>query len=254
MDRSSGARVVLGRPSHPCRRVLSLRESDRRRAARRHDASRAGRSAQRRCGAELGPQLLSPAAVLRERRTTRSQRARRCSGTTSRCRDSRRATAAISSCCGCASRTIPTPGRSRTGPPGILPILKWAKAQGAVVGFAHSGNRAAGSDVANCRITRCRRSTASARTSTSWMSRMTPWTSSPPPTRPSCIELNIWYHTLNCGFRTRISGETDFPCITDAPRRRGPFLRSSAADADLRRVVRRCARRAVRTCPTASAI
>lgn len=27
-------------------------------------------------------------------------------------------------------------------------------------------------------------------------------------------ELNIWYHTLNCGFRTRVSGETDFPCIT----------------------------------------
>ena len=30
---------------------------------------------------------------------------------------------------------------------------------------------------------------------------------------PSVWELNIWYHTLNCGFRTRISGETDFPCI-----------------------------------------
>jgi hypothetical protein len=28
-------------------------------------------------------------------------------------------------------------------------------------------------------------------------------------------ELNIWYHTLNVGFRTRISGETDFPCIYD---------------------------------------
>ena len=28
-------------------------------------------------------------------------------------------------------------------------------------------------------------------------------------------ELNIWYHTLNVGFRTRISGETDFPCLTD---------------------------------------
>ncbi|HXJ55917.1 MAG TPA: CehA/McbA family metallohydrolase [Verrucomicrobiae bacterium] len=27
-------------------------------------------------------------------------------------------------------------------------------------------------------------------------------------------ELNMWYHTLNCGFRQRISGETDFPCIT----------------------------------------
>ena len=30
---------------------------------------------------------------------------------------------------------------------------------------------------------------------------------------PSVWELNIWYHTLNCGFTTRISGETDFPCI-----------------------------------------
>ena len=30
---------------------------------------------------------------------------------------------------------------------------------------------------------------------------------------PSVWELNMWYHTLNVGFRTRISGETDFPCI-----------------------------------------
>ena len=64
--RSSVARVVFGRPSHPCRRVFSLRESDRRGAPRRHDASCAGRGTQRWCGAELGPQLLSPAAVLRE--------------------------------------------------------------------------------------------------------------------------------------------------------------------------------------------
>jgi hypothetical protein len=27
-------------------------------------------------------------------------------------------------------------------------------------------------------------------------------------------ELNMWYHTLNMGFRVRASGETDFPCIT----------------------------------------
>ncbi|MEM7233256.1 MAG: CehA/McbA family metallohydrolase [Planctomycetota bacterium] len=27
-------------------------------------------------------------------------------------------------------------------------------------------------------------------------------------------ELNIWYHSLNVGFRVRASGETDFPCIT----------------------------------------
>ena len=30
---------------------------------------------------------------------------------------------------------------------------------------------------------------------------------------PSIWELNVWYHTLNAGFRARISGETDFPCI-----------------------------------------
>lgn len=30
---------------------------------------------------------------------------------------------------------------------------------------------------------------------------------------PSVWELNMWYHTLNVGYRTRISGETDFPCI-----------------------------------------
>lgn len=30
---------------------------------------------------------------------------------------------------------------------------------------------------------------------------------------PVIWELNIWYHMLNCGVKTRISGETDFPCI-----------------------------------------
>ena len=30
---------------------------------------------------------------------------------------------------------------------------------------------------------------------------------------PAIWELNIWYHTLNCGYSARISGETDFPCI-----------------------------------------
>jgi hypothetical protein len=32
---------------------------------------------------------------------------------------------------------------------------------------------------------------------------------------PAPWELNMWYQTLNCGFRTRLSGETDFPCIFD---------------------------------------
>lgn len=30
---------------------------------------------------------------------------------------------------------------------------------------------------------------------------------------PAIWELNVWYHTLNCGMTARISGETDFPCI-----------------------------------------
>src|SRR5260221_14145644 len=30
---------------------------------------------------------------------------------------------------------------------------------------------------------------------------------------PYIWELNMWYHTLNVGYRTRASGETDFPCI-----------------------------------------
>ncbi len=30
---------------------------------------------------------------------------------------------------------------------------------------------------------------------------------------PYVWELNMWYQTLNVGFRTRISGETDYPCI-----------------------------------------
>jgi len=33
---------------------------------------------------------------------------------------------------------------------------------------------------------------------------------------PATWELNIWYHTLNCGMTTPISGETDFPCIYDS--------------------------------------
>ncbi|WP_425400321.1 CehA/McbA family metallohydrolase [Aeoliella sp.] len=31
---------------------------------------------------------------------------------------------------------------------------------------------------------------------------------------PRNDEWNIWYHTLNCGFRVRASGETDFPCMS----------------------------------------
>lgn len=93
-----------------------------------------------------------------------------------------------------------------------LPIFQWAKKQGGVVGFAHSGWGLKIED------------------------RVLPSMEMPPfdgiganeyivdvthdacdfistVDTPATWELNIWYHTLNCGYRCRISGETDFPCI-----------------------------------------
>jgi hypothetical protein len=106
------------------------------------------------------------------------------------------------------------PGTTRIDdwPSWDLPILKWGKSQGGVVGFSHSG--------------------WGLKTSTETI----PTYEVPPfdgiganeyivdvvhdavdflstVDTPAPWELNIWYHTLNCGFRTRISGETDFPCI-----------------------------------------
>jgi hypothetical protein len=93
-----------------------------------------------------------------------------------------------------------------------LPILQWAKAQGAVVGYAHSGWGLEIKDTtfptrempkfdgvgANEFIVDV---THDAVDFISTIDTPAPW------------ELNIWYHTLNAGFRTRIAGETDFPCI-----------------------------------------
>ena len=65
LDRSGGAGLVLGRSPRPCGRLQPLREPDRGRPSRGHDAARARRGAQRRRGAQLGPALLPPAPVLR---------------------------------------------------------------------------------------------------------------------------------------------------------------------------------------------
>lgn len=95
-----------------------------------------------------------------------------------------------------------------------LPILKWAKAQGAVVGFAHSGLglQVQTADLPNYEMPPFNGIGANeyivdvTHDAVDFISTVdTPFVS----------ELNIWYHTLNCGFRTRVSGETDFPCITD---------------------------------------
>src|SRR4029079_6739042 len=31
---------------------------------------------------------------------------------------------------------------------------------------------------------------------------------------PRIQEWNCWYHLLNCGFPLKVSGETDFPCMS----------------------------------------
>jgi hypothetical protein len=95
-----------------------------------------------------------------------------------------------------------------------LPILKWAKAQGAVVGFAHSGMglQVRTPDLPNYELPPFNGVGANeyivdvTHDAVDFISAAD---------TPAVSELNIWYHTLNCGFRTRISGETDFPCMTD---------------------------------------
>ena len=106
------------------------------------------------------------------------------------------------------------PGTSRIEdwPSWGIPIFRWAKAQGAITGFAHSGwglpqtsDKLPNDEVppfdgigANEYIVGVTHD-------------LVDFISTVDTPFPS--ELNIWYHTLNVGYRTRISGETDFPCI-----------------------------------------
>jgi hypothetical protein len=117
-----------------------------------------------------------------------------------------------------------------------LPILKWGKEQGGVVGFSHSGwglqlpDYGPGGE----RIPLAgRQPPGGMRTRAA---DKLPDYAMPPfdgiganefvvdtvhgvcdfissVDTPAVWELNAWYHTLNCGMTTRISGETDFPCI-----------------------------------------
>jgi hypothetical protein len=98
-----------------------------------------------------------------------------------------------------------------------LPIFKWAKGQGGVVGFAHSGwglepenNDVAIRQLPNYIPPKMNNIGANeylvdiVHDACDFISTVD---------TPAVYELNIWYHTLNCGYRCRISGETDFPCI-----------------------------------------
>jgi hypothetical protein len=94
-----------------------------------------------------------------------------------------------------------------------LPIFQWAKGQGAVVGFAHSGW---GLDVGPTRelpnyIVPPMNGIGANEYLVDVAHGMCDFISTVD--TPPVYELNIWYHTLNCGYRCRISGETDFPCI-----------------------------------------
>jgi hypothetical protein len=96
-----------------------------------------------------------------------------------------------------------------------LPIFRWAKSQGAVVGFAHSGW---GLQVSSKELPSFEMPGFDGIGANEYIVDVTH-----PDTvdfisavdTPYLWELNIWYHTLNVGFRTRIAGETDFPCIYD---------------------------------------
>jgi hypothetical protein len=93
-----------------------------------------------------------------------------------------------------------------------LPVLKWGKSQGGVVGFSHSGWGLLTRDMSlpNFEIPPFNGIGANeyivdvTHDAVDFISTVD---------TPAPSELNIWYHTLNCGYRTRISGETDFPCI-----------------------------------------
>ncbi|HXW08005.1 MAG TPA: CehA/McbA family metallohydrolase [Vicinamibacterales bacterium] len=116
---------------------------------------------------------------------------------------------------GLEDQDYPGTKRLEDWPSWTLPILRWAKAQGAVVGFAHSGW---GLEVKSRDLPNYDLPGFDGIGANEYIVDVThPGTVDfiSAGDTPSIWELNIWYHTLNAGFRTRISGETDFPCITD---------------------------------------
>ncbi|MDG1892503.1 MAG: CehA/McbA family metallohydrolase [Verrucomicrobiota bacterium] len=103
-----------------------------------------------------------------------------------------------------------------------LNTLRWGKAQGALVGPAHSGW---GLEVASAALPNYEIPPFNGIGANEYIVDVTHEVPGPSGKlvpavdfistvdTPYAWELNIWYHTLNVGYRTRISGETDFPCI-----------------------------------------
>lgn len=95
-----------------------------------------------------------------------------------------------------------------------LPIMRWAKSQKALVGYAHCGfGLAVGTDELPNYIVPTFQSIGSnelivdvplGAADFQCGAQFSP-----------AAELNIWYHLLNTGFRTLMLGETDYPCVYD---------------------------------------
>lgn len=96
------------------------------------------------------------------------------------------------------------------------PVLQWARSQGAATGYAHSGwglePEQATKDLPNYVLPKMDGIGANEYVVTVTEGLVDFYSAGD---TPAPWELNMWYHTLNCGFRTRLSGETDFPCIFD---------------------------------------
>jgi hypothetical protein len=97
-----------------------------------------------------------------------------------------------------------------------LPVLRWAKSQGALAGFAHSGWGLATrtDDLPNYEVPGFDSIGANEYIVDVTYPNAVDFISLGD--TPYVWELNIWYQTLNVGYRTKISGETDFPCIYDS--------------------------------------
>jgi len=105
-----------------------------------------------------------------------------------------------------------------------LNTLRWAKSQGSVAGFAHSGF---GLQVSGTTLPTYEVPPYDGVGANEYIVDVTHELPGPEGklvpavdfismvNTPPVWELNMWYHTLNAGFRTRISGETDFPCVFD---------------------------------------
>ncbi|HEV8130766.1 MAG TPA: CehA/McbA family metallohydrolase [Acidobacteriota bacterium] len=130
---------------------------------------------------------------------------------------------------GLKEQDYPGAKRIEEWPTWDLPLLKWARSQGAVVGFAHSGwgLEVKGNELPNYQVPGFDGIGANEYIVDVTHPGSVDFISTAD--TPYSWELNIWYHTLNVGFRTRVSGETDFPCIFDSRVGQGRAYAKAAA-------------------------